>query len=185
MQLFTEDQIRGRQDEILSRIEEGAIFIYPTDTVYSLGCNAEDESAVRRLRAIKESEKSFSVIAPSKEWILKNCDVPKSAEEWMERLPGPYTLNLPLRKDSSLAKSVANGDGKVGVRMLDHHFQGIVERFGSPLVTTSANRIGKEIMTHIDRLDEKIKSNVDMVLYEGERKPKASEIVDLTGQKYN
>ena len=63
--------------DLKRQILEGKIFIYPTDTVYGLGCNAFDEISVNKIKRIKKREdmKHFSVIAPSKEWILNNFEV--------------------------------------------------------------------------------------------------------------
>lgn len=180
MQLLSEEQIIAKKDAILYNIIQGAVFLYPTDTVYSLGCSALDDSAIKRLREIKESSKSFSVIAPSKEWIIANCEINKEAKEWLDKLPGQYTFMLNLKNKDAVSKEVTNGDGTIGVRLIEHHFQDVISELGHPLVTTSANRVGKEIMTHIDRLDEKVRNKVDFVLYEGEKNGKTSKIIDLT-----
>ena len=64
--------------EITKLLQEGKIFIYPTDTIYGLGCNALDVCAVERIKKIKgrDKDKPMSVIAPSLEWINENCVVP-------------------------------------------------------------------------------------------------------------
>ena len=69
------------------------IFIYPTDTIYGLGCDATNEKLVKELREIKNrDDKPLSVIAPSVKWIFDNFDV---GLELLEKyLPGPYTLLL-------------------------------------------------------------------------------------------
>lgn len=180
MQLLSKEQIIAKKDQVLYQITQGAVFVYPTDTVYGMGCSAMDDSAVKRLREIKQTEKQLSIIAPSKEWIVNNCTIPKEAQTWLDKLPGPYTLVLNLKNKSAVSNEVTQGNSTIGVRLVDHHFQNIVSDFESPIVTTSANRTGKEIMTHIDRLDEKIRSKVDFVLYEGEKSGKASQIIDLT-----
>ena len=69
------------------------IFIYPTDTIYGIGCDAENEFLVDKISEIKKRDiKPFSVIAPSVEWILENCETTK--EEIEKFLPGAYTLIL-------------------------------------------------------------------------------------------
>ena len=88
---------------------KGAVFIHPTDTIYGIGCNAEVSSAVRKVRQLKaRATNPFSVIAPSLEWINENCVVTKEADEWLEKLPGPYTLILKL-KNNCVARSVNSG----------------------------------------------------------------------------
>ena len=81
---------KDSMDGIARQIKSGAIFIYPTDTVYGLGCNAEDIRAVKKLRQIKGTDHPFSVIAPSKQWIQDRLNV--KFPEFLEKLPGPVTL---------------------------------------------------------------------------------------------
>jgi len=80
------------RDEMIQRIFNNEIFIYPTDTIYGIGCNALDELAVQKIRLIKgRDDKPFSVIAPSFDWIYENCDVDVDLKKY---LPWPYTIIL-------------------------------------------------------------------------------------------
>ena len=64
--------------QIIKAIKSGAIFIYPTDTVYGIGCNAKLKESVARIRKIKKQfSRPFSVIAPSMDWIAKNLEIKK------------------------------------------------------------------------------------------------------------
>ena len=76
-------------DEILN----GKIFVYPTDTIYGLGCNALDGASVNKIKKMKgrDKDKPISVIAPSIDWIRENCIVDFDLHKY---LPGPYTLIL-------------------------------------------------------------------------------------------
>ena len=95
--------------KLLAMIKSGAIFIYPTDTVYGIGCNAENENSVSRIKLIKarEKEKPLSVIAPSKQWIKENLNTEKI--DINKYLPGPYTLVL-WKKDKSFLAHVSSSD---------------------------------------------------------------------------
>ncbi|UCG94990.1 MAG: Sua5/YciO/YrdC/YwlC family protein, partial [archaeon] len=87
---------REDSEKIEQLVLQGSVFIHPTDTIYGLGCDATRYNSVIRIRQIKQREqKPFSVIAPSKEWILENCVV---GEADLTRLPGPYTLILKLKQ---------------------------------------------------------------------------------------
>ncbi|MBI2581750.1 threonylcarbamoyl-AMP synthase [Candidatus Woesearchaeota archaeon] len=180
MQILTKAELRANFTEIAEQIRSGAVFIYPTDTIYGIGCNALDKKAVDEIRKLKERPANpFSIIVPSKEWITENCIVTKEGKEWIAKLPGPYTLIFKLKNKNTLAKSVNQDQETIGVRIPDHWFSKVVEELGFPIVTTSANRSGKPFMTSLEDLDPKIKEGVDLIVYEGEKKGRPSKIVNL------
>jgi L-threonylcarbamoyladenylate synthase len=158
-------------------------FVYPTDTIYGIGCDATNEELVKKIRNLKKSKQPFSIIAPSKEWIHNNCEVTEEAEEWIRKLPGPYTLVLRLKNPKAIAKNVYNhDDNSVGVRMPNHWFLNVATLLKKPILTTSANITGNNFMTSIDDVDPVIRSTVDYIFYEGEKKGFPSTIVRLTGE---
>ena len=82
--------------QIEKAIKSGAVIIYPTDTVYGIGCNAKLKESVKRVRELKKQfDRPFSVIAPSIEWIEKNLE---SKKEVRDKLPGPYTFILKIKQ---------------------------------------------------------------------------------------
>jgi L-threonylcarbamoyladenylate synthase len=178
MEELTKSEVVMRQNELLQRIIDGEVFIHPTDTIYGIGCSATDERAVKKIRKLKERpDAPFSVWAPSKQWILDNCEV--RDEQWLNQLPGSVTLIMKLKKKSGIAKSVSPGSNTVGVRLPDHWFSGFVERLGVPIVTTSVNRAGRLFMTSLEDLDADISNGVRFVVYEGEKSGRPSKIVHL------
>jgi len=156
--------------------KSGKTFIYPTDTIYGLGCNASSEAAARKIRRLKKrDEKPFSVIAPSKAWITKNCAVSKQAAAFInKKLPGPYTVILPLKNKRCVAPSVTRGLKTLGVRIPKHWFSFVVAEAGVPFVTTSVNVSGKKHMACIEDVEPRILRAVDVVVYEGPKKGKPS-----------
>ena len=184
IETLTKAELQSHFVEIAKRIKKGAVFIYPTDTIYGLGCNALDQKAVEKIRNIKERPTNpFSIIVPSKEWITENCIVTKEAKEWLKKIPGPYTLILKLKNKNAIAKNVNQSEETIGVRIPDHWFSNVVQKLGFPIVTTSANRSGKPFMTSLEDLDPKIKEGVDFIVYEGEKKGRPSKIVNLVEGK--
>ena len=176
MDIFTKTEARLDLHEIAAKIQKNTIFIHPTDTIYGLGCNALDKEAVAKLREIKQRpDQPLSVWVPSVSWIKKNCDTSK-AKAWLDKLPGPYTLILPV-KNKVLTENVAPGLSAIGVRMPDHWFQEVVTAAGVPIITTSANKAGNPFMTDKDNLDPEI--IVDFMVYEGEKKARPSKVVNL------
>jgi len=165
--------------EITDALAKGSVIIYPTDTIYGIGCDATNEKAVSIIRELKQRDaKPFSVIVPSVEWIRQHCIVTKAAEEWIAKLPGPYTLVLKLRHDACVAPSVSKGT--IGVRIPAHWISKDVAEFGKPVVTTSVNVTGQQYARRISEIDISMLENADLVVDEGVLAGKPSTVVDCT-----
>lgn len=155
-------------------INVNQIFIYPTDTIYGIGCDATNEILVNKIREIKKRDnKPFSVIAPSVKWILENFEVD---EELINKyLPGPYTLLL-KKKNSDFLKSVSDNE-YVGIRIPDCEFTKKIQETGKPIVTTSVNLSGQPFATEIENVDKNILDSVDEVFDVGKLNGKPSTLV--------
>lgn len=177
---LSQEEFNIHKYEIAEKIREGALFIYPTDTVYGLGCDATNQKSVAKLRSAKKiPTRPVSIIAPSKDWIKKNCVITPNAKDWLDKLPGPYTFVLKLKNKDAVAKNVYEKD-TIGVRIPDHWISSFVTKLGFPITTTSANITGQPLMTEIDDLDLALRPKIDFAIDAGELKSKLSQIVDLT-----
>lgn len=184
MPILTKEDFDYRKDEILGKIKEGNLFIHPTDTIYGIGCDALNNEAVKKVRETKKRPNSpFSIIAPSKEWIHENCVVSEDAKKWIEKLPGAYTLVLKLKNKDAIAKEVSPENDSIGIRMPDHWFARAIKEINTPVISTSANLVGEDYMTSIEDLHPDIKSRMNFIIYEGEKKGHPSTIVDLIEDK--
>ena len=178
--IINKEEFTMQAAKYMNQIESGAIFIYGTDTIYGIGCNAADPEAVKRIRMIKErKEQPFSVIAPSKRWIIENCEINEKVKEWLEKLPGPYTLILKLKNKNAVCREVNPNDGNIGIRIPDHWFSQVVEALDFPVITTSVNRTDKMYMTSLDDLDHEIKARLDFILDEGKIEGFPSKVIRL------
>lgn len=181
MRIVTKEELEIEGDKFAHHIEQGAVFIHPTDTIYGLGCNATDSEAIQKIRKMKQrTEQPFSILVPSKDWIKENCHVSKQAEKWIDKLPGPYTFILKLKNKDAVSSLVALGLESIGVRIPEHWFSNVVNDLGFPVITTSANVTGRDFMTSVDDLDLEIQCKLDFIVYEGEKKGQPSQLVDLT-----
>ncbi|MBI5390855.1 threonylcarbamoyl-AMP synthase [Candidatus Woesearchaeota archaeon] len=166
------------------KIRQGAVFIYPTDTIYGIGCDATNEAAVQKIRQLKgRMDKPFSVIAPSEAWIRKYCVI--NDESWLRRLGEGITLILALKKGriNAVAPAVIAGSRNLGVRIPKHWISKFVSDYGKPIVTTSVNPAGMAYMTSKERGDPHILALVDFIIDEGEKTGRPSTIVDITGKE--
>jgi L-threonylcarbamoyladenylate synthase len=156
-------------------IKNGATFIYPTDTIYGLGCDATNLDSVNLIRKIKyrDKDKPISIIAPSIEWIKEHCIV--DDELLKKYLPGPYTLIL-KKKDPEFLNHISSNDS-LGIRIPDCEFTKLVEAAKVPFVTTSVNFVGEPFAIKISDIDHKIIDSVDIVIGVGKLDGRPSTIV--------
>lgn len=175
------------QDEIKKSLEilkSGGVILYPTDTIWGLGCDATNEEAVQKLLTIKNRppEKSLIVLLDDDNKLQSYVsEIPDVAYDLIEYSENPLTVIFSNAKN--LAPSVINSDGSVGIRIVKHDFcTELVQRFRKPIVSTSANLSGQPSPRFFDELDQEILSAVDYVVdFEQEKRTisKPSTIVKL------
>lgn len=158
------------------------VIIYPTDTVYGIGCNAESVMLIERVFAAKgrDRKKPLSVIAPDKDWILKHCVVSREIVD--KYLPGKYTLLL-KKKDPKFLALATSGSDIIGVRIPAHRISKLVERARIPFITTSANRSGEHAPKSLSEIPKELKDAVDLIIDGGELPGVPSAIVDCTKEE--
>ena len=158
---------------LISKLKK-EIFIYPTDTIYGIGCDAENKILVQKIREIKNRDDGpFSVIAPSINWILKNCETDKN--QIKKYLPGPYTLILKKKKKDFL--SHVSETEFLGVRIPDHGFTKILQKMKKPIITTSVNLKSEKPANKIIEINPKIIEQVKIIIDAGELSGKPSILV--------
>jgi len=182
MRIYTKAEYEQKKEKIIKQIQDGAIFIYPTDTIYGIGCDATNSKAVKKIREIKGNfQRPFSVMVPDKEWIVENCDIIME-EDWLNKLPGPYTLIMNLNKMDCVSNDVHDGD-TLGVRIPAHWCTDLSKLSQLPIITTSANLSGGMFMTSFETLNDEVKKHIDFMIDIGEIIGKPSTIVNLTGEE--
>ena len=141
-------------------ILQSKVFIYPTDTLYGLGCNAMNKSSVNRIREIKgRDNKPFSVIAPSFEWIEEHFEIDIDLKKY---LPGPYTLLL-KKKNPGFLSWVSNND-KIGIRIPNNKFCFKLQKLGIPIITTSVNFSSQPSALSLEEIPKEIINKVDFII---------------------
>lgn len=160
--------------DFVQDIKNGAVFIYPTDTIYGLGCDATNEGSVSMIRDIKNKDvRPMSVIAPSIEWVKENCIV---EDDLLEKyFPGPYTLIL-KKKNPEFMKHVSSSE-TLGVRIPDAEFTKLVEKAGVPFITTSVNFTGEPYAISISDIDKKLMDAATIVIGVGKLDGRPSTLV--------
>ena len=180
--MYEKEQAKENKRDLIKDILMGKIFIYPTDTIYGLGCNALNEIAVNKIRLLKQREtKPFSIIVPNLDWIRENCVINEKIENHLKKLPGPYTFFLNLKNKKIFPENVnPTGNGTIGIRIPKRWFSEIISEANRPFITTSVNLSGEPFMVNLEDLNETIRSNVDYIIYEGPIIGRESEKINLT-----
>ena len=122
-------------------LRQGAVMLYPTDTVYAIGCDLNARSAIDRVRRIKQlsNDKPLTFLCPSLSNVAEYAIVSDSAYRLIRRLvPGPYTFLLPATK--LVPRLVMNPKRKTtGIRVPNHAIsQALLQALGNPIISTSA-----------------------------------------------
>ncbi len=172
-------------NEVVTVLKNGGLIIYPSDTVYALGCNIFDIRAMEKLaqlKKIKLEKAHFSIICNDLSH-LSNFTKPIDTSVFRflkSKIPGPFTFILEANKSLPLAYK---GNKTVGIRVPDHAVpQLIVEKLGHPIASTSIKDDDEvlEYSTDPELIAEKYDSFVDLVIDSGYGDNIASTIVDLT-----
>ena len=155
------DDIRNALD-VLRR---GGVILYPTDTVWGIGCDATNETAVRRIFDIKQrtDSKAMLVLIDSTAK-LQGCidEIPDIAFDLIEMSEKPLTIIYPGAKN--LAKNLIADDGSIGIRVTNEQFSRcLCARFHKPIVSTSANISGQPTPQNFAEIADEIKHAVDYI----------------------
>ena len=153
--------------EALKVLKEGGVILYPTDTVWGIGCDATNEAAVRRVFGIKRRSeaKSLVLLACDLDMVARYIrEIPQMAISLVEENDAPMTIVYPGAQ--YLAPGVVAEDGSVGIRIpLDDGFcRQVIRKLRHPLVSTSANISGEPAPSGFSDIPEEIKSAVDYVV---------------------
>lgn len=184
--ILKKEQLLKNIDFYLEEMNNGKIFVFPTDTIYGIGCIATNDEAINNIKEIKKrDEKPLSIIAPSKNWILDNFEINETAKEWIEKLPGKYTFVLKNKNKNIISEEVnSKNPEKIGIRIPNHWFAlEVVSKLNKPFIATSVNISGENNLEDVSEIRSKFADQIDYIIDEGIIDGKSSTVIDLTGNK--
>lgn len=170
--------------ELAKAIRDGKIIIYPTDTLYGIGCNADNVLSVQKIIKAKGrgKDKPMSIIAPSKEWIAENTSTLSINLKFVNSLfPGPYTVIMKAKANVKIPYVVSK-EGKIGIRIPKNEFCDFIRSQGFPFITTSVNVSDTEPVNKIKEVSSSITGIADYVIDAGEIHGYSSRIYDISGK---
>lgn len=166
-------------------LSEGGVIIYPTDTVYGIGCDIFNKAAIERIFSIKNDSgsKLFSFICSDLKDIAKYAKVSDYAYRKMKHLlPGPYTFILPAAKE--VPKKLWSNRKTVGIRVPNHPVcLNIVKELGHPIISTSATNRKGEVLHDPFEIRNIFNAQVDLMLASGNLSGDQSSIIDLSTEE--
>jgi L-threonylcarbamoyladenylate synthase len=169
-------------EKCLATLKSSGTILYPTDTIWGVGCDATNAAAVAKIYAIKKRDEKKSMII----LLANENDIKNYAQEPDEKIKTlianterPLTIIYPAAKN--LATNLINEDGTIAIRIVKDAFcEYLIKTFGKPIVSTSANISGEETAKYFGEISTEIKNSVDYIV-EQRRKEKhhaiASKIV--------
>lgn len=179
---------KRRIESIRDALKDGAVMLYPTDTVYAIGCDLNAKAAIERVRKLKQlaNDKPLTFLCSSLSNIADYAQVSNNAYRIIKRLiPGPYTFLLPATK--LVPRLVMNPKRRTtGIRVPNHSIcQALIEALGNPVISTSAatafspsdrHLSQPELFDHLDRLVDIIVDDQTPMTYS------VSTVIDLIDQ---
>ena len=181
-----EDNINNRYiEEIAAVLRDGGIVVYPTDTVYAIGCDALNNQAIERicaLKAMKSAKTNLSIICSDISEVAQYAKFDNTQFRLMKNnLPGPFTFIFQAM--SKLPKAF-KGRRTVGIRIPDNKIATAIEReLGNPILTTSVPAQDDDYRCEPELIAEALGSQVDIVVDSGRGGLIPSTVVDCTGSE--
>lgn len=153
-------------NESLNSLRQGGIILYPTDTVWGLGCDPTNQKAVNKIFNIKSrtEKKSLIILADGLTMIERYVkNIPEIVYELADVSDTPLTIIYPAGKN--LSPGVCNEDGSIAIRICHEEFCGeLIARFRKPIVSTSANLSGNPAPRNFNEIEKTVLDKVDYVV---------------------
>lgn len=170
-------------EQAIKILESGGVLIYPTDTVWGIGCDATNERAVTRVFEIKQrsESKSLIILVDSMEMLQNYIPViPEAVSRILSEAKRPTTVVYDHPK--GLAPNVVAQDDTVAIRIVRHEFcKDLIRNFGKPIVSTSANISDQKTPGSFGEIDHSLLNRVDYIVNLPQKEPQntASQIIKV------
>ncbi len=158
-----EDDLKAAIDVL----KKGGVILYPTDTIWGIGCDATNEDAVRRVYDIKQRDDSKALITltDNPTLISRLADMPDVAYDVIEACAEDQPMTIIYDGGRNLAKNLLAEDGSIGIRVTSEKFSAeLCRRFKRPIVSTSANISGQPSPKSFSEITEEVKSKMDYIV---------------------
>jgi L-threonylcarbamoyladenylate synthase len=151
----------------VSVLQSGQTILYPTDTIWGIGCDATNEAAVDKIFTIKHrpKEKSLIVLVDSLEMLKRYVDIDEDTATLLDSVELPTTVIY--SRPRNMAPNAVNADDTIAIRIVRHPFcQAMIKEFGKPVISTSANVSGQPAPAAFGDIAPEIMQAVDLLIDE-------------------
>jgi L-threonylcarbamoyladenylate synthase len=167
--IFTENQLLEFDNDIIQSLEtlrQGGLILYPTDTIWGIGCDATNPEAVKKIFLLKQRSESKSMIvllADPKDINRYTSHAEPFITEYLKKTTKPTTIIY--EGALGLAENLISKDGSIAIRIVREDFcRHLIKRFRKPIVSTSANISGQDSPQNFAGISERIKQGVDYIV---------------------
>jgi tRNA threonylcarbamoyl adenosine modification protein (Sua5/YciO/YrdC/YwlC family) len=190
IEIFPENIDERKLKKVIECLQDGGLLIYPTDTVYSMGCDSNNVKAVERLcklKGVKPTQNKFSIVCNDLSNIAKYAKVSNVAFRILKKyLPGPFTFILPATSD--LPKIMQTNRKTIGIRIPNHMIPlKIIDSLGNPIITTSVKNDIDDINEYPNQIEDiwdLNKDDVDIIIDGGWCDIYPSTVIDGTTDNF-
>ena len=151
-------------EKILETLKSGGIILYPTDTIWGIGCDATDDEAIMKIFELKnrEQNKPLIILVESEKRLQDLVEVPAIAWDIMDLSEKPITIVYDAPK--GISKNLLAEDGSIGIRLVKNEFcKRLISKLNKPIVSTSANFSGEKSPKSFADISQKLINEVDAV----------------------
>ena len=151
-------------EKLLETLKSGGIILYPTDTIWGIGCDATDDEAVMKIFELKnrEQNKPLIILVESEKRLQDLVEVPAVAWDIMDLSEKPITIVYDAPK--GISKNLLAEDGSIGIRLVKDEFcKRLISKLNKPIVSTSANFSGEKSPKSFADISQKLINEVDAV----------------------
>ena len=158
-------------NQTIKILQSGGTILYPTDTIWGIGCDATNPEAIKKIFDIKKREpnKSLIILVESEKRLQDLVDVPEMAWQIIDLSEKPVTIVYENPKN--LPKELLAEDGTIGIRIVKNDYcKKLISKLNKPLVSTSANLSGQKSPMKFSDISEEIKNAVDYIVEDNHNK---------------
>ena len=171
---------KNQINSAIKTLNSGNILIYPTDTLYGLGADATNSSAIEKINKLKQRKSPLSIMVASLKELNNYAVLDLKIIKQLEKIfPGPFTALLQSKK-TNLSHLVRNKSNKIGIRIPDNSFcLNLLKKYKKPIITTSVNIHGEKALNRIDEIEKKF-SEINIYCQNNNLDSNGSTIIDFT-----
>ena len=167
-----------------SILKKGGIIVYPTDTLYGMGCDATNEEAIKKINSIKKRKTPISVIANSTSMVSNWIKNQKNKKHILQKVSTSNTVIVPIKKNI-VSNLILGENNSLGIRIPNHKFcTKLTNQYPNPITTTSVNRTGEKPLTNPNLIKKYFKNEIEIIIEDGIINKKASKIYIFKQNKF-